>query len=163
LLIRHVPRLLDFVSTVEVFSTPLLGWFYGNMNAFPLDRQKPDAPTVRKILSRLKRGRAIVMFPEGGFRRGKASVVYSRTIRPGVGRIVKIAKIPVIPAVLVNTAAYSKPLAWLPFFHTRYAIAFGPPISPNLTPEEIDKALVEAIVALYEQIAPKLPEKCRVL
>lgn len=163
LLIRHVPRFLDFVSIVEVFRKPFLGWFYGHMNAFPLDRHKPDAATVRIILNRLERGRVIVMFPEGGFRRGDASVVRSRKMRPGVGRLVYLAKVPVIPALLINTVAYSRPRAWLPFARTRYALAFATPISPDLPPEEIEAAIVDSLVKLYDEVVGMLPEKCRVL
>lgn len=161
LLIRHLPRLLDFVSIVEVFRNPFLGWFYGNMNAFPLDRRKPDAPTVRTILGRLERGRIVVMFPEGGFRRGEASVVRSRAMRPGLGRIVNMAAVPVVPAVLINTCVYSRPGSWLPLFRTRYAIALGPAISPGMTPEEIEAAVVDSMVRLYTEAVAMLPEDSR--
>ena len=163
LLIRHSPRLLDFVSIVEVFRHPLLGWFYGNMNAFPLDRSKPDAPTVRILLNRLERERAVVMFPEGGFRRGQASVVHSGKIRPGIGRIAQLANCPVIPAIVVNSISYGSPAAWLPLRAVRYAVAFGPAIAPNGTPEELESRLVAALKGLYAQAASQLPEACRVL
>src|SRR5438105_14398105 len=65
LLIRHSPRHLDFVSVTEVFAKPFVGWFYGSLNTFPLDRSRPDVPTVRTILDRLNGGRAVAMFPEG--------------------------------------------------------------------------------------------------
>src|ERR1041384_2498243 len=68
LLIRHTRRLLDFVSTVEVFRNPLVAWFYGSLNAFPLDRSRPDVATVRVILDRLRRGRVVAIFPEGAIR-----------------------------------------------------------------------------------------------
>ncbi|MBS0197017.1 MAG: 1-acyl-sn-glycerol-3-phosphate acyltransferase [Planctomycetes bacterium] len=163
LLIRHVPRLLDFVSIVEVFRNPLLGWFYGSMNAFPLDRHKPDAPTVRTILSRLRRGRVVVMFPEGGFRRGEASVVHTRKMKSGIGRIVNMANIPIVPAVVINSSVYSKPVSWLPLFRARYALAFAPPIAPDLPPEQIESRIVESIVNLYTLASGKLPEHARVL
>jgi 1-acyl-sn-glycerol-3-phosphate acyltransferase len=163
LLIRHLPRLLDFVSIVEVFENPFLAWFYGSMNAFPLDRHKPDAPTVRNILHRLEKGRAVVMFPEGGFRRGEKSVIHTGKIKRGPGSIANLTHAPVVPVVLVNSIAYSKPLAWLPFFRTRYALAIGEQISPDLPPEKIERRLVESFAALYKQVAPQLPEKCRAI
>lgn len=161
LLIANIPRPLDFVSIVEVFRKPLLGWFYGNMNAFPLDRHKPDAPTLRTIIRRLELGRAVAMFPEGGFRRGDASVIRTQRLRPGVGRIVGIAKVPVIPAVIINSVVYSRPISWLPLRRTRYALALGPPIAPDLPPEEVEAAIVQAFMSLYEQAAAQLPEGCR--
>src|SRR4051794_12787212 len=69
LLMRHTARNVDFVSIVEVFKNPFIHWFYGSMNAFPLDRSKPDAPTIRVILDRLSRGRVVGMFPEGRLRK----------------------------------------------------------------------------------------------
>jgi 1-acyl-sn-glycerol-3-phosphate acyltransferase len=160
---RHTPRLLDFVSIVEVFKHPLLGWFYGNMNAFPLDRSKPDAPTVRTLLGRLERGRVVAMFPEGGFRRGEQSVVRNGKIRSGVGRLVRLAGVPLVPAVVINSIAYSKPAAWLPLRRVRYAVAFGPAISHELEAEEIEAKLVEAMAALYARACGELPGECRVV
>ena len=163
ILMRHTPRLLDFVSIVEVFKHPLLGWFYGNMNAFPLDRSKPDAPTVRTLLGRLERGRVVAMFPEGGFRRGEQSVLRNGKIRSGVGRLVRLAGVPLVPAVVINSIAYSKPAAWLPLRRVRYAVAFGPAISHELEAEEIEEKLVEAMAALYARASGELPAECRVV
>lgn len=163
LLIRHSPRLLDFVSIVEVFENPFVAWFYGSMNAFPLDRHKPDAPTVRTIFNRLEKGRAVALFPEGAIRRGERSVIRTRTIKPGVGRIANRSGAPVIPAVVVNSFAYTSAKAWLPSRATRYAIAFGPPISPTQDPAEIERTLVAELVRLYEVAAASLPESCRVI
>lgn len=163
LLIRHVPRLIDFVSIVEVFQNPFLAWFYGSMNAFPLDRHHADAPTVRIILRRLERGRVVAMFPEGGFRRGEASVVHSRKIRKGVGRLLTLADVPVVPVVVVNSIAYSRAAAWLPLRHTRYAVAFGAPLPAGLDPEQLEAALVESMVRLCERAMAELPADCRVV
>ncbi len=163
ILIRHVPRLLDFVSIVEVFRIPVVGWFYGNMNAFPLERARADAATTRTILARLAAGRVVVMFPEGRLRRGKDSVVRTGSIRPGLGRLVKLAGVPVIPAVIVNSAAYAKPRAWLPLRRTRYAIAFGPAIRPDGDTKEIERLVLESFTALYTAAAAELPEECRVM
>jgi 1-acyl-sn-glycerol-3-phosphate acyltransferase len=161
LLIHHVPRLLDFVSIVEVFRYPAVGWFYGNMNAFALDRHKPDVPTVRTIMNRLERGRVVVMFPEGGFRRGEASVLRGGKLRPGIGRLVNVAGVPLVPAVVINSAAYAKVRAWLPLRGTRYAIAIGEAISNEHAPDEIEARLVAAMVRLYEKAGAALPESCR--
>lgn len=163
LLMRHVPRLLDFVSIVEVFQNPFLAWLYGGMNAFPLDRHRPDAPTIRTILRRLERGRAITMFPEGGFRRGDASVIHSRKLRKGVGRLLALANVPVVPVVVINSVAYAKPTAWLPLRRTRYAVAFGKALPSGLEPEQLESALVESMVSLHLQAINRLPEECRVV
>lgn len=147
MLIRHTPRRLDFVSIVEVFRNPFVAWFYGNMNAFPLDRSKPDSPTVRTILDRLKRGRAVAMFPEGGIRTLEKSVLSGGRMRPGVGRLAQMANVPVVPAVVLGAAGFSRVSAWMPHRGTRYGVIYGEAIS--LQPE-LDK--VEATQVMEERL-----------
>ena len=76
LLICQSKRHLDFVSITELFRNPLLAWFFGSWNAFPLDRSRRDPAAIRTILSRLAAGRVVAMFPEGGFRPGGRSIVH---------------------------------------------------------------------------------------
>ncbi|HZW05672.1 MAG TPA: lysophospholipid acyltransferase family protein [Phycisphaerales bacterium] len=158
LLIRHTRRLVDFVSIVEVFRNPLVAWFYGSLNAFPLDRSRADPKTVRTIVGRLERGRCVGIFPEGGFRRGNDSVVYSRKIRPGIGRIAQMTGAPVVPCVIVDSALYCRPASWLPVRRTRYGIIYGEPIDPRLDPHSIESALVDAYVAMHARLTAAMLE-----
>lgn len=155
-LIAHTRRMLDFVSIVEAFRNPLVAWFYGSLNAFPLDRSRPDAKTVRIILNRLERGRTVVMFPEGGLRRGLDSVVHSRRIRPGIGRIALLADAPIVPCVLIGTGAYSKFTSWLPLRRTRYGVMLGPPLAPTGSPEGLEARLVDSFVAIHQDLSRKM-------
>jgi 1-acyl-sn-glycerol-3-phosphate acyltransferase len=157
LLIRHTPPMLDFVSITEVFKNPLVAWFYGSLNAFPLERSRPDAPAVRVILDRLKRGRVVAMFPEGRICKGPASVVHSRRIRPGIGRIAQLANVPIVPVVIVNSGAYSRFSNWLPLRRVRYGLVYGEPISPDGEPEWIEQRLIEAFVSLHAELVRKMP------
>jgi 1-acyl-sn-glycerol-3-phosphate acyltransferase len=103
------------------------------------------------------------MFPEGGFRRGDRSILRSGRLVPGVGRIASLARAPIVPAVIVNSIAYSRPLSWFPFRVTRYGVAFGSPISPDLPAEESESRLVCALRALEADLALRLPERCRAI
>jgi len=158
LLIVNAPRLLDFVSIVEVFRNPLVGWFYGSLNAFPLDRSRPDSKTVRKLLDRLKRGRAVCMFPEGGLRPGPQSVIHTRRIRPGIGRIAALSGACIIPCVIINSGAYRRPLNWLPVFRTRYGVIFGEPMPPEADASATEEALVNQLVHLHATLQRALGE-----
>ena len=153
LLMLHVKRHIDFVSIVEVFQKPLVGWFYGSLNAFPLDRGRPDARTVRVIRDRLARGRVVGMFPEGRFRTGASSMVYTRQIRPGIGRIAQLAGVPIVPCALIGSPTYSRFTSWLPRRRTRYGLAFGEAIAPEGDPHSIELRLTDAIAALHERLA----------
>lgn len=130
LLIHHVRRRIDFVSITEVFKIPWLGRFYGAMNAFPLDRSKADPATVRIIMDRLNRGRAVAMFPEGGFRLGDQSVLHGGSLRSGIGRIARMTQAPIIPCAIEDSMIYNKRASWLPLRRSRYGLAFGPPLPP---------------------------------
>jgi 1-acyl-sn-glycerol-3-phosphate acyltransferase len=158
LLIYHTKRKLDFVSTVEVFSNRFAGWFYGNMNAFPLDRSKPDSPTVRTILDRLARGRVVAMFPEGGFRKPEDSVIHGGRMRPGVARLAQMANVPVIPVVVLHSKVYQSLTAWLPLKRMRYGLIYGEPITlnPNLPKPEAATAMEEDLKAAFIRLNQEL-------
>lgn len=147
LLLSHARRYLDFVSSKEAFQNPFTRWLYGGMGAFPLDRSRPDATTVRTILERLKHGRVVAMFPEGGVRLGEKSLLGNGSVRRGLGRICMLAQAPAIPVVIVGSEKYANPTAWLPFKRTRYGIYFGQPIAPP--PPDADDAVTRAFEAKY--------------
>jgi 1-acyl-sn-glycerol-3-phosphate acyltransferase len=158
LMIRHAGRRLDFISTTEAFAHPMVRWFYQSFNAFPLDRSKRDAAAVRTVFSRLRRGRVVAMFPEGRLRTGADSVVHTRHIRRGVARIARTAGAPIVPCVILNAAAYARLSNWLPIRRVRYGIAFGSPIEPRGSREEIETRLIDAFVELHGQLQQRLQE-----
>jgi 1-acyl-sn-glycerol-3-phosphate acyltransferase len=136
------PRNLDFVSIVELFRKPLLGWFFRNMNAFPLDRGRVDPATTRIIFDRLNNRRAVVMFPEGHLRPPNQSVLAGGPFKPSLIRIAQLTGVPIIPAVILGTGAYNKLPAWYPLRNTRYAVNFGEPM-PVPTHVEMNTAANE--------------------
>lgn len=162
LLMASARRTLDFVSITEVFAVPMVGWFYGHMNAFPLDRSRRDSPTVRIILDRLARGRVVAMFPEGRIRKENESVLNGGGIRSGVGRLAAMAQAPIVPAVLINSVAYLDWRNWLPHTRISWGVAFGDPLFPRQDLEtaaagqEIESRLVQAMQQLHRQLQRRL-------
>ena len=156
LLMRHAARKLDFVSITEVFQNPFVAWFYGNMNAFPLDRSRPDPKTLRTLLHRLEQGRVVAMFPEGRLSPGEKSVIHTGKIRPGIGRIAQLANVPIIPAVVINSGAYSRFTSWLPHRRTRYGIIFGQPIDPHEEPDQTERTLVDNFLHLHATLSEQM-------
>lgn len=162
LLIYYIRRHLDFVSSKEVFDMPVVGRFYGAMNAFPLDRSKADSATVRIILQRLAAGRSIAMFPEGGFRLQDRSVLHGGAIRPGIGRIARLAQVPVIPCAIEDSLVYNKPTSFLPLRHCRVGVSFGPPIPPPSEDageddaKQFESGLADQIRSLHKTLLEKM-------
>ena len=153
-LMKETPRLLDFVSIVEMFNKPLVGWFFRNMNAFPLDRGRVDTGATRIILDRLRKGRVVALFPEGRIRTMEDSVLSGGRFKPGVLRIARIAGVPILPTVIVGTTAYSKPASWLPLRRTVYGVNYGVPLQPSQTTDEqeLDEKLKSAYLELYAEL-----------
>ncbi len=161
-LMRVAPRNLDWVSIVEAFRNPLVAFIYRSANVFPLDRSRPDSPTVRIILDRLKRGRVITMFPEGSIRTVENSVLTGAPFKPGIARLAQLADVPVIPVVILGSAGYSRVLSWAPVRGLHYGVNFGQPLQVRM---DLDKAeavkvfLVEmrqAYLDLYAELKPAM-------
>ena len=162
-LMKESPRMLDFVSITELYRNPLVATFFNAMNVFPLDRSRPDSPTVRTILDRLRRGRAVVMFPEGRIRGDADSVLNGGDIKPGVARIAHMAGVPVVPCVMLNTGAYSRASAWLPVKGTRFGVAFGEALRAPEGPGEAEsrEALLAGIKRAYRELHTELLQAMR--
>lgn len=129
LLIAATPRVIYWLSIVELFRHPFTRWFLSSMLAAPLDRSRVDTTTVRIITRHLRAGRVVGLFPEGGVRTGAGSVLQGGEIREGVARIAEIARVPVLPCVVLGGRKFFQWWNWLPLFRTRWAVAFGEPIT----------------------------------
>lgn len=154
-LYRHTPRKLDFVSIVELFSKPFIGWFFGNMNAFPLDRNRVDPKTVRAIIERLERGRVVALFPEGRVRKEEDSIVHGKPFRPGIARLARMANVPLIPVVVWGTTPYRHASSWLPLRRVRYGINYGRPIHVDADADG-EAAAEEKLAAAFPQLYSEL-------
>lgn len=165
LIVRHSRRDLDFVSITEAFDYRFLAWFFGSMNAFPINRSKPDYRGMRVVLDRLRRQRAIAIFPEGHIRAEKDAVTHGGKIRPGTGRLAVMSGAPIVPCVIVNSAPYLKIVAWLPHRRVRYGLIFGEaiPVPTELekteAAERLEVELQEAMIRLYHELISQMPPK----
>lgn len=98
------------------------------MGALPLDRAKRETATMLRVARRLRAGGVVGLFPEGGVRADAASVLHDGAIRDGIARLAEIADVPVIPAVVLGGAKFSRWPSWLPLRRTRWAVGFGEPL-----------------------------------
>jgi 1-acyl-sn-glycerol-3-phosphate acyltransferase len=149
-------QLLDFVSITEIFRNPLSRWFLTGMNAFPLDRARVDAAATRRILDRLEHGRKVVMFPEGQIRKPENSLLSGGTFKPTVPRLAHLARVPVVPCVILGTGAYARSTAWLPRARTRYAVNFGQPMTVDADGDSDLAAANARMRDAYEELYAEL-------
>jgi len=166
-LMYATPRLIDFVSVVEVMGVPGVGAFYRMFNTITLDRGKVDSKAVRTIVSRLQGGRVVCMFPEAKITPEKDSVIHGGPFRSGLGRIARLAGVPVLPAVILDTANCGSVTAWLPLKRTRFCLVYGELLSirTDLEPREAQKELEErwraAVVSLGQELEPHRHRRAR--
>jgi len=147
LLCAATPRVIHWVSIVELFQHPLSRWFLTAFGALPLDRSKTDTVTVRRLARLLQDGRVVGIFPEGGLRDDEQSVLQSGTIDDGVCKLARLADVPVLPCVVLGGEQFRRWTSWLPGARTRWVVAFGEPIAPRRAPNRATAraAMVEEI------------------
>src|SRR5215831_13869127 len=104
-----IRRKIDWMTMAEFFRPPALGFFLRSIDAFPAERDRADLKTIRTAIDRLKDGRIVGIFPEGGIRDGARSLLVGAPLRPGTATIAQIAAAPVVPCVILGTDRfYSK-------------------------------------------------------
>ena len=65
----------------------LQGWFIRRLGGFPVDTQHPSITSLRHAVELVEDGEMLVIFPEGGIRKGKL-----HPLKPGTGRLALTAE-----------------------------------------------------------------------
>ena len=156
-----VRRKIDWMTMAEFFRSPVLGFLLRAIDAFPAERDRADLKTIRTAIERLKEGRIVGLFPEGGIRDGARSLLEGAPLRPGASTLAHIAGVPALPCVILGSDRLYSKRQWLPFRRTPIWIAFGNPIShfPELQKtharERIESELAVAFKNLYAELREK--------
>jgi 1-acyl-sn-glycerol-3-phosphate acyltransferase len=153
-----VHRKVDWMAMSEFFPIPVLGRILQAVECFPADRYRADRGTIRTAIDRLKRGRIVGMFPEGGIRDGTRSVLEGAALRPGVSTLAHMAGVAIVPCVILGTDRLYARSSWLPFRRTPIWIGFGDPIrhapamERSVTRARAEQALAVAFQDLYAEM-----------
>lgn len=121
-------RKVDWMATRELYEIAPLGLWLRAVDTFQVDREQVDRSAVREALARLKRGRMVGLFPEGGIRDGAHSVLEGRPLKPGIAALAHLSGAPVLPCVIVGSDQLYTHRNWLPLRRARAWIAFGEPL-----------------------------------
>ncbi len=101
-----VTRELYFLAKEELFATPILGPLIRSLNSIPIRRGTADLSGIARAVEVLRRGGALLMFPEGGrMRDGEL-----HPARPGVGMMAVQADVAIVPCYISGS---NKPGKWL--------------------------------------------------
>ena len=121
-------RPLDFLSIVEMHRKPAVRVFFKAMNCEFIDRSRRDVAATAALAHRLKRGRAVAMFPEASIRKMETSALFGGPFKPGVVRLAQMTGAPILPCAVLGTGIYSKFSSWFPTRSVRFGVNVGEPI-----------------------------------
>jgi 1-acyl-sn-glycerol-3-phosphate acyltransferase len=159
------PRYIDWMAMEEFYRNRWSAWLMRSLCAFPVKRSTGDFASLRAALGRLKIGRVVGIFPEGGIRAGASSVLEGAPVWVGfAGLSVKSDK-PVVPCVVVGTDRLYQPKNWLPFRRVPVWMGFGEPINPrtDLPREQAQAILVDQVERSLIALKDELVERFRLL
>jgi 1-acyl-sn-glycerol-3-phosphate acyltransferase len=154
-------RKIDWMAMAEFFPVPFLGHFLRAVDAFPAARDRAERATIRTAIERLKAGRVVGVFPEGGIRHGKRSLLEGAPLRPGASTLAHIAGVPLLPCVIIGSDRLYTARRWLTLRRTPVWIAFGDPIPcfaglpKSAARERIEHEVSNAFQKLYRELREK--------
>ncbi len=149
----RVGRPCRFLGKAEMFDNPILGPIVKMAGGIRVDRGTGSGEPLDKAIEALTAGEMVALAPQGTIPRGEAFFDPVLVGRPGVARLAKATKVPVIPVALWGTElvwprnqkAPSMDLRNRP----RVSVTVGEPVSLNYRSENADtKRVMAAISAL---------------
>lgn len=116
------PREFYYMAKKELFENSLLGWLIDKYNAIPISRGGFDREGIEKAGEILKRGNALLVFPEGTRSRDGSL----KEPKLGVAKLALETGAPIVPACIDYSGGWLKAF----FLRRKIRIRFGLPVKP---------------------------------
>jgi 1-acyl-sn-glycerol-3-phosphate acyltransferase len=153
------PRPLSFLIAREYYLVGGLRRLFEGIECVPVVRDGRDVGSVRTGLRRLRNGRIVCLFPEGGLSNyGRPTL---RRAKCGVALLALRSQAPVYPAFVAGgPQCHEVPRAWL--WPSRVRVVFGPPVDlSDYYDRPITRRLLEEVTTLImnrvEALRPRRP------
>jgi len=115
-----VQRPVCFLARESLFKGWGMKTLLRSCNAYPLDRDEGSAKGLSRMIQFLREGQCVLLFPEGT----RSPDGRVQPVRPGLGFIMALAKVPVVPIRVFGTyEALNRHSRWPRF--RRISVKFG--------------------------------------
>ena len=164
-------RSIDWMTTEEFYAHPLGGRWLRALNTLPVDRTRPDRRVLRLGAERLRAGRLLGVFPEGGIRAGATSILGGAASRRGATVFARLANVPILPCIIFGSDRLYAVRSWRPLPpRTPVWVGIGKAISVSSEDEneantcladslrELGKAVIEQFTLRPEDL-PMTPKR----
>lgn len=146
------PRRLSSLARSSLFTNKLLSTVITLLDAVPIDRESSSLAGMKAIISRLKAGRAVIIFPEGT----RTATGQLGDIKAGFTLIARRAKVPILPVAIVG-AYECWPRSQLLPRTGRIRLEFG----KLITAEQIQSLDDQQLLSVYRSALEDLDAKGR--
>ena len=136
---------VHYVASDAVFKDKILGFFMRNLGAIPKKKNVRDTTLIRDILTVIKRGEPVGLFPEGT----RSWTGNTLPFDPSIVKLLRLLKVPVVTAKIKGMSLFNPRWGYLPRSTSKteieYEIALSKEDFKNLSENEIWKRLNTSI------------------
>ena len=161
------PRPVHTMAKRELFETPLIGWIFWAVGAFPVRRFSGDLGALRVARNYLRDGSVVLMYPEGTRNHGRGL----KPALPGAAMVALLTDSPVVPVGIEGSQAIrwrSIPFLWLVGRRPIIRIEYGEPFtvgeraaSAGSSGRASAEGAMEATDRIMRAVAALLPPQSR--
>jgi len=153
------PRTAHTMAKRELFETPLIGWLFWAVGAFPVRRFSGDLGALRVARNYLRDGGVVLMYPEGTRNHGRGL----KPALPGAAMVALLTDSPVVPVGISGSEKIrwrTVPFLWLIGRKPRIRIEYGEPFKLESGDASAQGAMA-ATDSIMRKVAALLPVEAR--
>ena len=148
----HMGRPLSYFAKSELFEVnPALTWLLRALGGIPVKLGAGDIGAVKETIQRLREGHALNMYPEGN----RTEDGRIGPLQKGVALVVRRARVPVVPAVIVGSFE-AWPRHRSVFRPHPIHVQYGAPMDvAGLQADQIIEVIDRTLRRMFEELRPQ--------